>query len=99
MSSTIAQVRLIESQQLCSVIHHTPGTFCGSNMKLVANLFMRPLHFTALSSRSGVPPNHPHYLHHNAMRTIQSDLLLKMAEVFQLQLIHWCTSRGQQGHN
>ena len=60
---------------------------------------MRPLHFTALSSRSGAPPHHPHYLHHNAMRTIQVDLLLKMGEVLQLQLIHWCASRGQQGQN
>ena len=49
---------------------------------------MRPLHFTALSSRSGAPPHHPHYLHHNAMRTIHVDLLLKMGEVLQLQLIH-----------
>ena len=39
---------------------------------------MRPLHFTALSSRSGAPPHHPYYLHHNAMRKIQVDLLLKM---------------------
>ena len=52
---------------------------------------MRPLHFTALGSRSGAPPHHPHYLHHNAMRTIQVDLLLKMGEVLQLQLIHWWT--------
>ena len=52
---------------------------------------MRPLHFTALSSRSRAPPHHPHYLHHNAMRTIQVDLLLKMGEVLQLQLIHWWT--------
>ena len=52
---------------------------------------MRPLHFTALSSRSGAPPHHPHYLHHNAMRTIQVDLLLKMEKVLQLQLTHWWT--------
>ena len=36
MSSTIVQVRVIESQQLCWVLHRSPGTFCGSNMKLVA---------------------------------------------------------------
>ena len=35
MSSTIAQVWVIESQQLCWVLHRSPGTFCGSNMKLV----------------------------------------------------------------
>ena len=36
MSSTIAQVRVIESQQLCWVLHRSPGTFCGSNVTLVA---------------------------------------------------------------
>ena len=41
-------------------------------MKLVAKkLSIRPLHSTALSSRSGAPPHHPQYLHHNAMRTHQ----------------------------
>ena len=36
MSSTIAQVRVIESRQLYWVLHRNLGTFCGSNMKLVA---------------------------------------------------------------
>ena len=52
MSSTIARVRVIEYQQLCWVFHRSPGTFCGSNLKLVAKkLSMRPLHSTALSTR------------------------------------------------
>ena len=45
MSSTIARVRVIKYQQLCWVLHCSPGTFCRSNMKLVAKkLSMRPLH-------------------------------------------------------
>ena len=44
---------------------------------------MTPLHSTALSFRSRAPPHHPHYLHHNATRTIQLDLLLKVGQVLK----------------
>ena len=30
---------------------------------------MRPLHSTALSFRSGAPPHHPHYFHHNTRQS------------------------------